>query len=63
MMEQIYTREELQPCEEVFGIVLQQVRAVYRLKNGRTSLADNNVVDGVDDAVIGGVDIPVLING
>ncbi|CAI5737600.1 unnamed protein product [Peronospora destructor] len=28
LMEQIYTREELQPCEEVFGIVLQQLRAL-----------------------------------
>ena len=62
-MERIYTREELQPCKEVLELCCQQVRAVYRLKNGRTSLADNNVVDGVDDAVIGGVDIPVLING
>ena len=33
------------------------------LNNGRTSLTDNNVVDGVDDAVIGVVDIPVLMNG
>ena len=33
------------------------------LNNGRTSLTDNNVVDGVDDVVIGVVDIPVLMNG
>ncbi|CAI5713411.1 unnamed protein product [Peronospora effusa] len=28
LMEQIYTRDELQPCEEVFEIVLQQLRAL-----------------------------------
>ncbi|CAH0474032.1 unnamed protein product [Peronospora belbahrii] len=28
LMEQIYTYEELQQCEEVFGIVLQQLRAI-----------------------------------
>ncbi|KAE9031806.1 hypothetical protein PR001_g9274 [Phytophthora rubi] len=28
LMEQTYTREELQPCEEVFVIVLQQLRAL-----------------------------------
>ena len=33
------------------------------LNNGRTSLTDNNVVDGVNNVVIGVVDIPVLMNG
>ncbi|KAF1786352.1 Conserved oligomeric Golgi complex, subunit 3 [Phytophthora cactorum] len=28
LMEQTYTREELQPCEEVFAIVIQQLQAI-----------------------------------